>query len=1588
MVWAQVDEEQDDYFECEETSVTSTSGDEAEAVPKNDFQSEEEDSDLEDNTGRAHGPRTTTERRRAQNEVLKAYAANISAYITQQEVQAVSSKNAKEEQLSIREILAKQETAKRITNPRDYQTELFLRAKDQNTIAVLDTGSGKTHIATLLLRHVLEDELEHRATGGAPRIAIFLVDSVNLVFQQANVLKCGLDQNVESICGSMGTSLWNKSTWDKHFQKNMVIVCTAEVLVQCVMHSFITMAQINLLIFDEAHHAKNNHPYARIMKDYYVQELNLSKRPRIFGMTASPIDVRGLSSDHIKQAASDLEKLLHAKIATIDPEKLINNSISRPDEEIAVYPRLESTHETPLHQAIKDKYGDITAFQKFFIASKRHLLELGPWASDMYWSFAFAEEQSRKLQQREEFKYNKAKLDDSQQEWDAKVKRLKEAAEFVQQYTMETESISDSDLSSKVRLLRYWLNLYYERTDEPRCIVFVEKRETARLLKLIFERIGGPNLHCGMLVGVNNRAGEESISLRNQILAVSSFRRGELNCIFATSVAEEGLDIPQCNLVVRFDLYRTMIGYVQSRGRARHTNSKYLHMLEDGNHDHRQRVMDVRSDEVVMRQFCQSLSQDRRIDGSDEDGNDLLALSEILFPYYTDPKSGARLTYRSSLSILNHFIAVIPSPNRETMVQPTYIIRPATNYDPRNPLRSGFICEVILPEYAPIISITGKIESKKLIAKCSAAFMMCLELRKRGYLDENLLPTLHRLAPARRNALLAVSEKKKGNYPMLIKPSFWKQGRDTVPDQLYLTVINVDAGLDRPHQPLGLLTRRQFPQLPSFPIYLADGRPSHIVSKSIPTVLPVPSEILEMITKFTLRIYEDIYNKQYEYNIQKISYWVVPVLSDQIHKSPSGTNIEDMLDMEQIRRVYKNPTWDWTPTVYPEDLIDKYYIDPMNGGRRYYSNCIASHLTPQDPVPAHVPKQNQKYMNTILDYTDSRWARSRDTSRWDPSQPVLEVEKIPFRRNHLARVEEKEQKELFELKNYVCPQPLKISNIATPFVVMCYVLPAIIHRFESYLIALDACEVLDLHVSPALALEALTKDSENTDEHEEEKINFKSGMGPNYERLEFLGDCFLKMATSLSVFVQQPEENEFEYHVRRMLMLCNQNLMETAIGVKKVARPDGTEINLELPKYVRTEAFSRRTWYPEALKLIRGKGINKSEDDWLKLRHNLGDKSVADVCEAFIGAAFMEHHKHGLWIPSQWDLAVKAVKLFANNPDHSMEKWTDYYAAYVKPKYQLDQPTAAMLDAARQIEAVHPYHFKYPRLVRSAFTHPSYAYMFEHIPNYQRLEFLGDSLLDMAFIMHLYYKYPDKDPQWLTEHKTPMVSNKFLGAVCVKLGWHRHLKSNTAILSTQIRDYVLEIDEAEREANGAVDYWVNVHEPPKCLADVIEAYVAALFVDSQFDFSVVQSFFDRHLKPFFADMTLDAYENFASNHPTTRLSRLLSISFGCSDWRMGARETDTVIPGKGKAIAAMVMIHGKVWFHSLGQGGRYARLRASHAALERLDGLPPYEFRQKYGCDCVEEEGEGEGGLGYGGEGGMLTREKEGLMREALGPSI
>lgn len=370
--------------------------------------------------------------------------------------------------------------------------------------------------------------------------------------------------------------------------------------------------------------------------------------------------------------------------------------------------------------------------------------------------------------------------------------------------------------------------------------------------------------------------------------------------------------------------------------------------------------------------------------------------------------------------------------------------------------------------------------------------------------------------------------------------------------------------------------------------------------------------------------------------------------------------------------------------------------------------------------------------------------------------------------------------------------------------------------------------------------------------------------------------------------------------------------------------------------------------------MLEGKGHKKTGDEVLK--HSLGDKTVADVCEALIGAAYMTHNEPGSWKPENWDNAVKAVTNLVSSPDHEMKTWAQYLDVYDKPSYLDAEATAAQLDLVNQVAAEHPYRFRSPKLLRSAFVHPSYPFNYEKVPSYQRLEFLGDSLIDTACINYLMYKFPDKDPQWLTEHKMAMVSNKFLGAVCVKIGFHKHLKYSHSQIEYQIREYVTDIREAEQESKGARDYWTTVKSPPKCLPDIVEAYVGALFVDSNNNFAEIERFFETHIQWFFEDITI--YESFANSHPVTRLHSFLTEEFGCNDHRVMAQELPTIVPGAPEKCLAGVLVHNRIIADGIAASGKNAKVKATQSALNQLVGLPPFEFRDRYGCTCEQKNDE------------------------------
>lgn len=185
--------------------------------------------------------------------------------------------------------------------------------------------------------------------------------------------------------------------------------------------------------------------------------------------------------------------------------------------------------------------------------------------------------------------------------------------------------------------------------------------------------------------------------------------------------------------------------------------------------------------------------------------------------------------------------------------------------------------------------------------------------------------------------------------------------------------------------------------------------------------------------------------------------------------------------------------------------MSKFLVDPYDGGRRFFTTGMARHLKATDPVPEGVAPGGRT--DSILSYSVKLWKASRMKRQWTENQPVLEAEKIQHRLNILSEPNEAEKAAITHC--YICPEPMEISRLPPKVAAFALVFPAVLHRIEAYLVAIEHCQEVNLNISVPLALEAITKDSENSDDVNAEKMNFQHGMGPNYERLELIGDCFL-----------------------------------------------------------------------------------------------------------------------------------------------------------------------------------------------------------------------------------------------------------------------------------------------------------------------------------------------------------------------------------------------------------------------------------------------------------------------------------------------
>ncbi|MCD7468515.1 hypothetical protein HAX54_006835 [Datura stramonium] len=308
---------------------------------------------------------------------------------------------------------------------------------------------------------------------------------------------------------------------------------------------------------------------------------------------------------------------------------------------------------------------------------------------------------------------------------------LEEALSIIQEsMPQDCESFSDAGygssatpsmghISSKLHaLLEIFKSL--RKAKQVRCLIFVERIITAKVIERVMKKMTWfSHFTIAYLTGTNTSV--DALTPKVQKETLESFLSGKVNLLFATDVVEEGIDVPHCSSVIRFDLPKTVRSYVQSRGRARQTESQYILMLERGNKKQREQMFDIIRSEYSM--------TDTAIKRDPDDCVVKPCLVKETNAYYVEA-TGASVTADSSVSLLTKYCEMLPG---DKFFSP----KPMFQY-----ILSGelYQCILTLPPNATFQTIVGPECRSAQLSRQLVCLDACKKLHQIGALNDHLLP--------------------------------------------------------------------------------------------------------------------------------------------------------------------------------------------------------------------------------------------------------------------------------------------------------------------------------------------------------------------------------------------------------------------------------------------------------------------------------------------------------------------------------------------------------------------------------------------------------------------------------------------------------------------------------------------------------------------------------------------------------------------------------------------------------------------------------------------------------------------------------
>ena len=220
--------------------------------------------------------------------------------------------------------------------------------------------------------------------------------------------------------------------------------------------------------------------------------------------------------------------------------------MNRPEEIAVYYDSAPGYGDTSLFASIQKDCSSSEKLQKCICSAKFCLETLGPWCSDRIWKHFFDDSIKKQGGRLDPSVYKIDLLDDEK-------KLVYRALTYIDEYDFEKPTLDKRLLSPKVLRLIEILECFIEVSEEFCGIVFVERRDTAVVLDFLIKEIPSLNfIKSSILVGHGMAVdGDVQMRFRQQNRVINAFRSGEINLLIATNVAEEGLDIQPCNVVIR-----------------------------------------------------------------------------------------------------------------------------------------------------------------------------------------------------------------------------------------------------------------------------------------------------------------------------------------------------------------------------------------------------------------------------------------------------------------------------------------------------------------------------------------------------------------------------------------------------------------------------------------------------------------------------------------------------------------------------------------------------------------------------------------------------------------------------------------------------------------------------------------------------------------------------------------------------------------------------------------------------------------------------------------------------------------------------